>query len=269
MKGRVLSIAGSDSGGGAGIQADIKAVTAMGAYCATAVTSVTVQNTQGVLAVHPLPSQLIRDQMDAVLGDLGADAIKIGMIGTVEAGEVILAGMAGSRDIPVVVDPVLVATTGARLGDDAVAEFLRTRLIPRGTLVTPNLAELEALTGRPVSSEGQALEAARYLLGLGVEAVLAKGGHGEGDTLTDYLVTEDDVRRFTHPRIDTTHTHGTGCTLASAIAAGIAQGMKLPSSVERACAFVHDAIGSAPGLGRGHGPLNHATWLEAGRRPSA
>lgn len=257
MKGRVLIIAGSDSGGGAGIQADIKAVSAMGAYAATAITAVTVQNTLGVTGVHDIPTAIIREQIEAVLSDIGADAIKIGMIGRRDAGEAILAALEPWPDLPLVVDPVLVATSGDALGGDGVAVFLRDKLIPRATVVTPNLPELAALTGSGGQSPDDIQHAAEQLLDVGAGAVLAKGGHGEDDTLTDRLFTAGGVRSFSHPKIDTTSTHGTGCTLASALAAGLAQGMALEAATERAINYVQVAIAAAPGFGGGHGPLNH------------
>lgn len=259
---RVLIIAGSDSGGGAGLQADIKAVSAMGAYAATAVTAITVQDTRKVYAVHDIPAAIIRQQIDVVLDDIGADAIKIGMVGSAEAGEAILDALEPHGDIPLVVDPVLVATSGDSLGDGAVAELLRERLIPKAAVVTPNLPELEALTGQAVETDDAVLAAARQLLGGGVRAVLAKGGHRRGDLLRDHLVAGDGAVTFDNPRIDTTSTHGTGCTLASALAAGLAQDMPLEKAAARAISYVHRAIAAAPGLGRGHGPVNHLVGLD-------
>lgn len=264
MKGRVLIIAGSDSGGGAGIQADIKAISAMGAYAATAITAVTVQNTQGVSAVHDIPAEIISKQIDAVLSDIGADAIKIGMIGSRQAGEAILRGLQPWTDIPLVVDPVLVATSGDALGDQGAAAFLREALIPKAAVVTPNLPELAALTGREVHRRDDIEAAARILLDTGARSVLAKGGHRPQRILTDWLVTPEESLAFTHPRRDTTSTHGTGCTLASALAAGLAQGMDMAKAAERAIAYVQDAMASAPGLGHGHGPLNHLAWHNGG-----
>ncbi|GGY51333.1 bifunctional hydroxymethylpyrimidine kinase/phosphomethylpyrimidine kinase [Parvularcula lutaonensis] len=258
MKGRVLIIAGSDSGGGAGIQADIKAVSAMGAYAATAVTAVTVQDTTCVHAVHDVPPDIIRRQIEVVLDDIGADAIKIGMVGSVAAGEAILAGLADAPGVPVIVDPVLVATSGDSLGRGEVADFLREQLIPLASVVTPNLPELEALSGLKLGGDETIKKAAKALLDLGAQAVLAKGGHGDGQTLTDLLVEADGKAvTFENQRIATMSTHGTGCTLSSALAAGIAQDMPLSKATGRAIAYVHEAIASAPGFGRGHGPVNH------------
>ncbi|MEM1381333.1 MAG: bifunctional hydroxymethylpyrimidine kinase/phosphomethylpyrimidine kinase [Pseudomonadota bacterium] len=263
MKGRVLIIAGSDSGGGAGIQADIKAVTALGAYAATAITALTVQDTKGVYAVHDVPTEFIRHQITVVLNDIGADAIKIGMIGSRAAGEAILEALVPWPDIPVVLDPVLVATSGDRLGDDEVAALLMGEFAKRAHVVTPNLPELEALSGLPVATEFEREEAARRFIDAGAQHVLVKGGHDNDPQITDLLVSATEAQRFSKPRIETTNTHGTGCTLASALAAGVAQGLPLEKAVGRAIDFVHDAIGAAPGLGGGHGPLNHAVWSGA------
>lgn len=255
LKGRVLVIAGSDSGGGAGIQADIKAVMAMGGFAATAVTAITAQNTLGVRAVHALPPDLVQAQIAAVLDDIGADAIKTGMLGdaaTVRRVAECLASAATS--IPVVIDPVMVAKGGQSLLGAEALEAMRRHLLPLATLITPNLPEAECLLGHPITDP---VDAARALLDTGAKAVLLKGGHADGPELTDVLADADGVRRFTMRRIDTRHTHGTGCTLASAIAAGLAQGMALDGAVGRARAYVQEAIRTAPGFGGGHGPLNH------------
>ena len=253
LYGRVLAIAGSDSGGGAGIQADIKAVMAMGGFAATAVTAVTAQNTLGVHAVQLLTPDLIRAQIVAVLDDIGADAIKTGMLG--EAAIVLcVADCLAGRRVPLVVDPVMVAKGGqSLLAADAIAA-LRARLLPLATLITPNLPEAEAILGHPIDDPAAAAIA---LLETGARAVLVKGGHGDGEVLTDVLADADGMYRFQTQRIETRHTHGTGCTMASAIAAGLAQGMLLRNAVGRAHAYVQNAIRTAPGLGSGHGPLNH------------
>ena len=253
ISGRVLVIAGSDSGGGAGIQADIKAIMAMGGFAATAITSITAQNTIGVHAVHGLSPEIVRAQIDAVLDDIGADAVKTGMLG--EAAIVReVATCLKRRSIPLVVDPVMIAKGGQSLLTDDALDAMRRYLLPLATLVTPNLPEAGALLGRPVHNPAEAAEALRQT---GLAAVLVKGGHGVGDVLTDVLVDEDGLRRYTMDRIDTRHTHGTGCTLASAIAAGLAQGMDLASAIGRARTYVQAAIRTAPGFGSGHGPLNH------------
>ena len=263
MRGRVLVIAGSDSGGGAGIQADVKTITAMGCFAASALTALTAQNTLGVHGVHPVPAVFVRQQIACVLDDIGADVIKTGMLAdtsTIEAVSDALAQWASA--IPVVVDPVMVAKGGqCLLAPDALDTFKR-RLLPRATLLTPNLPEAEVLAGRPIRDVAAMRQAARALLTLGAPAVLLKGGHLEGDTVVDLLATEHGLEEFSDKRIETRHTHGTGCTLASAIAAGLAQGLRLSEAVVRARRYVRRAILSAPGLGKGHGPLNHAVTVD-------
>jgi hydroxymethylpyrimidine/phosphomethylpyrimidine kinase len=266
MIGRVLVIAGSDSGGGAGIQADIKAITALGAFAATALTALTAQNTQGVFGVHPVPGDFIRQQIQVVMEDIGADVIKTGMLGDARTIETVCAAMADfAPRVPLVLDPVMVAKGGhALLADEAVG-ILRSRLLPMARIITPNLPEAEALTGMPITSVADMRTAASILLSLGVPAVLLKGGHLAGDDLTDLLATPDGIEAFTSQRIPTRHTHGTGCTTASALAAGLAQGMSVRDAVCRARAYVRAAIASAPGFGAGHGPLNHAVTFDPSR----
>ncbi len=258
LQGRVLIVAGSDSSGGAGIQADIKSVTALGGYAATAITAVTVQDTTGVSAITDIAPGVVADQMRAVLDDIGADAIKIGMVhnsGIIEAVADVLDGAA--RGIPTIVDPVMAAKGGAALMADDASQTFRARLLLRAALITPNIPEAEALTGFDIGGVEDMVHAAETLITFGVPAVLLTGGHGTGETVTDILVGDAGTERFESPRIDTVHTHGTGCTLASAIATGLAQGLDLSASVRRARAYVFEAIRTAPGLGRGHGPLNH------------
>ena len=253
---RVLIVAGSDSGGGAGIQADLKTVMALGGYGTTAVTALTAQNTLGVQGVHPVPPAFVQQQMRSVLDDIGADAVKTGMLGTAEMVSAVTEVLRGAG-VPVVVDPVMVAKGGAKLLDaEAVAAVLR-YLLPLAALLTPNVPEAEALLGRPIQDHQGALDAARALLDLGARAVLLKGGHMPGAVVQDILATADGTEVIESARIATRHTHGTGCTLASAIAAGLAQGMPLRGAVLRAGAYVHAAILAAPGLGSGHGPLQH------------
>lgn len=256
-KGRVLIVAGSDSSGGAGIQADIKAVTMMGGFAMTAITAVTVQNTLGVTGIHDIPVEIIRGQMKAVLSDIGADAVKTGMLHSVEIIEGVAAEIeAGAEDVPLVVDPVMVAKGGTRLLETNAVDVLRQTLIPMAALVTPNIPEAEVLTGREIKTlEGQKA-AADALLGLGADAVLIKGGHMEGEIITDVLATQEAIHTMTSPRIDTRHTHGTGCALASSIAALLSQGVEMVLAVETARDYVHEAIRTAPGFGQGHGPLN-------------
>ena len=266
MKGRVLIVAGSDSGGGACIQADIKAVTALGGFAMTALTALTAQNTLGVHAVHPVPLDFIARQIEVVLTDLGADVIKTGMLGTSDVIETVCAALERhGPGIPIVVDPVMVAKGGhALLADDAVGT-LRRRLLPKAAIITPNLPEAEALTGMTIATVADMRAAARVLLALGVPAVLLKGGHLAGDVLTDLLATPDGIEAFQGPRIQTRHTHGTGCTTASAVAAGLASGLTLRDSVIRARAYVRAAIQAAPGFGGGHGPLDHGVTVDPGR----
>ena len=264
MKGRVLIVAGSDSGGGAGIQADIKTVTMLDAFAATAVTALTAQNTQGVFGVLPIAPEFIRQQMEVVLDDIGADSVKTGMLhdeGVIEAVAEVLAARASA--IPLVVDPVMVAKGGAPLIEPGAILTLKRLLVPRAAVLTPNLPEAEILAGCAIDSLAAMHSAAERLLGLGCRAVLLKGGHLPGGTVYDVLATASGRRVWQSPRIDSRHTHGTGCTLASAIAAGLAQGMAVEAAVERARDYVQRAILSAPGLGHGHGPLDHAHPLRA------
>ena len=262
--GRVLIIAGSDSGGGAGVQADIKTVTAMGGYAATAITAITVQNTLGVHGVHPLPLDLIEAQARAVLDDIGADAIKTGMLGSVAVAERV-AAILDSSDVPAVIDPVMVAKGGHSLLDDAAISAVRALMIPRAALLTPTAPEAEALTGLVVADLDGQRRAGEALLALGARAVLMKGGHVEGATVIDLLLTPTGETLLEGPRLDTTSTHGTGCTLASACAAGLAKGLPLEVAVAQAWAYVAEAIRRAPGLGGGHGPLDHG-WPMRGDR---
>ncbi|MDG2243901.1 MAG: bifunctional hydroxymethylpyrimidine kinase/phosphomethylpyrimidine kinase [Rhodospirillaceae bacterium] len=258
LRGRVLVVAGSDSGGGAGIQADIKTVTALGGYAATAITAITDQNTKGVHGVQPVAPQFVSSQIESILTDIGADITKTGMLGSGEVINAIAAALdKWGLNIPRVVDPVMVAKGGHSLiTDDAVA-FLKNRLVSGATVVTPNLPEAEVLTGLKVKTVADMEAAASHLQKLGAQAVLLKGGHLEGDHIVDMLITEDQIQTFESSRIHSTSTHGTGCTLASGIATSLAQGLSLVDSVERARNFVITAIETAPGLGKGHGPLNH------------
>jgi hydroxymethylpyrimidine/phosphomethylpyrimidine kinase len=259
MRGRVLIIAGSDSGGGAGIQADIKTVTALGGYAATAVTAVTVQNTLGVTGIHAVPVQTVVAQIRAVLGDIGADVVKTGMLASGELIDTVFSLIKREASkLPLVVDPVMVAKGGAPLLDKDALHAMKSRLISLATLVTPNLPEAEALTGRKIATPQAMREAAKALLELGPKAVLLKGGHLPSETIVDVFADADGTREWSATRIDTRHTHGTGCTLASAIATGLAQGLGAIDSISRARAYVRRAIETAPGFGGGHGPLNHA-----------
>ena len=260
-RGRVLIVAGSDSGGGAGIQADIKTVTVLGGYAATAIAAVTIQNTLGVTGVHPIPLQVIEAQARAVLDDIGADAIKTGMLGDAAVVELV-ARLIGEYDIPAVVDPVMIAKGGEPLlAPEAVAAVLEW-LVPRAALLTPNAPEAQALTGLTVETTDDLRRAGDRLIALGAQAVLMKGGHIPGDRVVDLLMTPFAETRYESGRIDTRHTHGTGCTLASACAAGLAQGLSLDTAVGRARDYVLEAIRRAPGFGAGYGPLDHGWPLK-------
>lgn len=258
-RGRVLIIAGSDSGGGAGIQADIKAVTALGGYAATAITALTAQDTRTVHAIHDVPADFIALQLRVVLQDIGADAIKTGMLHRADIIDAVVDALDKyAPGVPLVVDPVMVAKGGASLLQPSAADALRIKLIPRATLITPNLPEAEVLSGLEMGGESDMPAAAAALLRLGPQAVLLKGGHLPGDLLVDLLQDAQGTVRFTDARLHTTSTHGTGCTLASAIATGLAFGLPLRDAVAQARAYVRKAIETAPGFGQGHGPLNHA-----------
>jgi hydroxymethylpyrimidine/phosphomethylpyrimidine kinase len=258
---RLLTIAGSDSGGGAGIQADLKTFAAHGAYGMSAITAVTAQNTRAVSAVHEVPPAVVTAQIDAVFEDLGVDAVKVGMLASVEVVRAVAAALGRwrrDRAFPVVLDPVMVAKSGAPLlADDAVAALVE-ELLPLATLVTPNLPEARRMTGIEVDTEAGRLAAARRLAARG-PAVLVKGGHGEGAEVVDLLVEPGggEPARFRNPRIDTSATHGTGCTLSSAIAARLGRGEPLGEAVAGAIAYLRGAMAAAPALGSGHGPVAH------------
>ena len=259
MKGRVLIVAGSDSGGGAGIQADIKTVTALGGFAATAVTALTAQNTRGVFDVLAVPPSFVASQMRLVLEDIGADAIKTGMLhdaGVIDAVADALEALAPR--VPLVLDPVIAASGGTSLLEPTALAALKRRLIVRAAMLTPNVPEAEALSGMAIRSLPEMRAAAEALLTLGPRAVLLKGGHLASAKATDVLATEHGLEVFEDDWIDTPHTHGTGCTLASAIAVSLAQGMDVTASVKRARAYLRRAIATAPGFGSGQGPLNHA-----------
>jgi hydroxymethylpyrimidine/phosphomethylpyrimidine kinase len=265
MQGRVLIIAGSDSGGGAGIQADIKTVTALGGYAMTALSALTAQNTKGVTAIHEVPTDFIAEQMRVVLSDIGADAIKTGMLHSSAVIETVSENLK-TCDAPVVIDPVMVAKGGATLLQEEAISAMKERLIPMAHVLTPNVPEAEALTGMSINDRETAEQAAKMLSDWGSKAVLMKGGHMTGgdnlETVTDLLFEDGNlVEAFSSPRLDTRHTHGTGCTLASAIAIGLAQNLSIRDAVERARAYVWQAINTAPGYGHGHGPLNHGHSL--------
>ena len=241
---RILIVAGSDSGGGAGIQADIKTVTMLGGHAMTAITAVTAQNTLGVQAIHPIPTDMVVAQIDSVVSDIGVDAVKIGMIGSAETAEAVAEALSG-LDVPIVFDPVMIATSGSELADAAtVAAF--EKLMRIASVVTPNLPELDALGG-----EDAVLAHGCHLL--------MKGGHAEGHTITDRVLAPNgrEITRLEGKRFDTDDTHGTGCTLASALATGLGAGLSIEDAFQQAVRFVRIAILAAPGLGAGHGPIGH------------
>ncbi|HWO87875.1 MAG TPA: bifunctional hydroxymethylpyrimidine kinase/phosphomethylpyrimidine kinase [Gemmatimonadales bacterium] len=252
-----LTIAGSDSGGGAGIQADLKTFHQFGVFGTSVITAVTAQNTRGVRAWEALPVELIRQQIAAVAEDLAPAAVKTGMLGSVAVVEAVGDAIAAHRLPNYVLDPVMVATSGDRLLHREAERRVAERLVPLATLVTPNLDEATILVGFTVADPDSMERAARALVERGAGAALIKGGHLAGGTVVDVLVSPAGVRRFTRPRIDTTSVHGTGCTLSSAVTACLARGEPLERAVELGLDFVHRAIAAAPGLGAGHGPLNH------------
>ncbi len=264
MEGRVLIVAGSDSGGGAGVQGDIKTVTALGSYAATAITALTAQNTRGVFGVVPVEPAFVMRQIEVVLADIGADCIKTGMLFSAAIIDAVVRAFEKyARGIPLVVDPVMVAKGGAVLLEPEARALFELRLLPIASLLTPNAPEAEALTGLPVRDVQDMQRAADVLLTKGASAVLIKGGHLPGDRVYDLLRTADGAERwFDGPRIESRSTHGTGCALASGIAAGLARGLRLEDAVARARDYVVEAIRRAPDLGTGAGPLNHAHSFE-------
>jgi len=265
---RVLSIAGSDSGGGAGIQADLKSIAALGCYGMTAITALTAQNTQGVRAIHPVPLKMLADQIDAVVEDIGVDAVKIGMLHSADTVRTVSAAIERHALPHIVLDPVMIATSGAVLIDNEAISVLVRYLFPRAAVVTPNLDEASLLVGRPLDSEAAMEAAALQLLDMGAQAVLLKGGHLPGDTVSDLLVTNDRQPHWMRAaRIDTPNTHGTGCTLSSAIASHLALGAPLAQAVELAREYVRGALqaGARVRTGEGSGPLDHSYAPQAMR----
>lgn len=252
-----LTIAGSDSGGGAGIQADLKTFHQFGVFGTSVIVAVTAQNTRGVTGLHAMPATMVDAQLDAVVSDLSPDACKTGMLATAELVEVVARGIARHALRNYVLDPVMVASSGDRLLDRDAEQRIVQHLVPLATVVTPNLDEASLLVEEEVDSVERMEAAGRALVRRGAQAALVKGGHLPGDTVVDVLVVGDELQRITHRRIDTTSTHGTGCTLSSAVAAGLAKGRSLEQACRDALMFVHQAIATAPGLGSGHGPLNH------------
>jgi len=267
-----VTVAGSDSSGGAGIQADLKTFAALGVYGATVVTALTAQNTKGVTAIHDVPPDFIEAQFDAVFSDLAVDAVKVGMLSRTETIAAVVAGLDRYGLTNVVVDPVMISTSGARLLNDDAIDALKHTLIPRARVITPNLLEAAALLGRPVATNESAMrgQAERFLLH-GAKAVLIKGGHGMGPEAVDLLVERDTVTRFAAARIATKNTHGTGCTLSSAVAAGLAKGYGLAEAARRAKDYVTAAIANADrlGIGTGNGPIHHFhRWWSTSATPT-
>jgi hydroxymethylpyrimidine/phosphomethylpyrimidine kinase len=260
----VMTIAGSDSGGGAGIQADLKTFAALGVYGTSVLTAITAQNTLGVTAVHEVPPDVVAAQIDAVVSDIGADAVKTGMLASAPIIEVVAAKLRDDRLPNVVVDPVMAAKSGDRLLRQEAVAVLRDLLLPLATVVTPNLPEAEILVGRSLPNGDAVRRAAREIVAMGPKAVVMKGGHAEGDMVVDILFDGAGFREYAAPRIDTSSTHGTGCTFASAIAAGLAQGLSVEEAVARAKEYVTAALRNAKPIGGGHGPVHHfyGFWKE-------
>ncbi|MCF8475123.1 MAG: bifunctional hydroxymethylpyrimidine kinase/phosphomethylpyrimidine kinase [Emcibacter sp.] len=264
MNGKILTIAGSDPSGGAGIQADIKTISALGGYAMAAITALTVQNTKQVFGVNPVDAKIVADQVTAVLTDIRPDCIKVGMMASAEIVEKLAPIFSDYNDIPLIVDPVILSTSGHLLLDKRGIEILISDIFQSITLLTPNLMEAALLSGMDdIVTIDDMKRAGEKMLCMGVKAVLIKGGHLSSDILTDILMTSDKSSEYSSPRLNTTHTHGTGCTLASAIATGIGQGMGLESAVLRAENYIHKAIAQAPGYGHGKGPLNHAVTIDS------
>jgi len=255
-----LTIAGSDSSGGAGIQADLKTFAALGVYGASVITALTAQNTSGVTGIHLVPADFVTAQIDAVFSDLDVKAVKIGMVAQLAIVDAIVAGLTRWSPKHIVLDPVMVATSGDRLLATDAIETLRTKLLPRASLITPNLPEAAALLDEPVALSEVAIESqGKRLLALGCPAVLIKGGHGQGTESIDYLVSGNGIVALAAPRIPTKNTHGTGCSLSSAIAAGLAKGEDIETAVRKAKVWVSAAIAAADrlGIGHGNGPIHH------------
>lgn len=257
-KSKILVIAGSDSSGGAGIQGDIKTITSLGGYAMTAITAITVQNTLGVKSVTSLKSQDIKNQILFTCKDIKPDVIKIGMLHSSNVIKIVATSIKNIGSTKIILDPVMIAKGGSKLLNNSAVKTLKSYLISKTFLLTPNIPEAEVLVGIQITSVDDMRRAGECLLRMGASSVLIKGGHLTDDTLTDILLTQSEEKFYSSPRLKTVHTHGTGCTLASAVAAGIAQGLELQIATDRARKYVFEAIRSAPGLGAGHGPLNHA-----------
>ncbi|MSQ07226.1 MAG: bifunctional hydroxymethylpyrimidine kinase/phosphomethylpyrimidine kinase [Dehalococcoidia bacterium] len=253
---RAMTIAGSDSGGGAGVQADLKTFAALGVYGTSVLTAITAQNTVAVTAVHEVPTDIIAAQIAAVMGDIGADAVKTGMLSSSAIVELVAAELKRHRVRQLVVDPVMVAKSGDSLLRQEAVEALRSQLVPLAAVVTPNIPEAEVLTGLKIASDADMRRAAEKIIGMGARSVVVKGGHREGPA-TDLFYDGSRFQEFTAERIPTTNTHGTGCTFASAVAAGLARGLTVLEAVALAKEYVTEAIRRSFPIGQGHGPLNH------------
>ena len=265
QKGRVLVIAGSDPSGGAGIQADIKTITALGGYAAAAITALTAQNTTGVFGTIEIPPEFVKKQISLVMDDIGADCIKTGMLHNARIVEAVAGALSHYGNISLIVDPVMISTSGNALLDNKSGVMaIKEILLPMATLVTANVPEAEILSGLRVTDKNSMIAAGEKIIGFGAKNVLVKGGHMDDDVVQDILILGDGTisEIYEHTRIYTKNTHGTGCTLASAIACGLAKGGSLKHSISEGRKFVYDAIRTAPGFGKGKGPLNHCCWLE-------
>ena len=257
LKSRVLIIAGSDSGGGAGIQADIKTVTALGSYAMTAITAVTAQNTRGVKKITPIPTKNIQKQITMVLDDIGANGVKIGMLHNTSIIKCVYSILRKYKLKNIVLDPVMISKSGTKLINNSSIRYLKKLLLPMSNLVTPNIPEAEALTGYSISNKKEMIKAAKKILNMGSENVLLKGGHLKNKMIFDILATKQGIKVFTKRKIRTKNTHGTGCTLSSALATCLSQNKNIVKSCEISIRYVDKAIASAPGYGKGFGPLNH------------
>ena len=266
MKGRVLIIAGSDSGGGAGIQADIKTVTALGGYAMTAITAVTVQNTLGVDGIHEIPVDFINNQIRVVHDDLGADCIKIGMLHSRNVIDAIISSLNKIKIKKIILDPVMVAKGGTKLIDNSSIKILKSKLIKKASLITPNIPEAEILTKTKISSVDDMISAAKILMSLGAKNVLIKGGHLKSKIMQDIFLNKNEISVFKNKKIHTKNTHGTGCTLSSAIATYYSCGKTLKKSCEMAIKYVNHSIGTGPKYGKGHGPINHLSTININKK---
>lgn len=258
---RVLTIAGSDSGGGAGVQADLKTFTVLGTYGMSVITAVTAQNTLGVTGVYPMTAEQVAAQLEAVLSDIGTDAVKTGMLFDVSIIQAVASILKRHNVANLVIDPVMVAKSGDKLLADEAHDALKTHLVPLATIITPNIPEAEELTGHTIRTKDDMVQAGRQLIAMGCQVVLITGGHLEGESADDLYLTADGIHWFPGAKIDTPNTHGTGCTISAAIAAGLASGLSPFKAVERAKRYISAAIAHAPKLGGGHGPTNHLVWL--------